>query len=443
MIVAGARSRAVLVRGRQYVVVSPNSRLRVSGAASNSTGNAVQMVIDAGSALFRVDRRETPHFGVQTPYLAAVVRGTTFNVSVNEAGATVQVTEGAVQVSTLDGGASDLILPGMIASVGAGDLYQLGISGDQTRIIRSPQASSPTIGVRVPLQPVAVSIIASGVAEPAVDLAEVTGGLLERGRDFGIDTATAQAGRLSYASLDLLDEELADGPPAGSSSVAPGSGGDLPQPAPAPAPPLLAAPEPAPAPVPAPAPAPVAVPEPLPVAPPVPVVVPLPGPVPVPVPVPLPLPLPLPAPLPEPVLVPVPVPLPDLVPLPEPVPVPVPLPELVPLPEPVLVPVPLPTPVPLPVVEPVPVPVPLPVPVPIPPPAPIPAPLPPVVPLPVPTLPPAVPLPVPTLPAVVPEPGPPPAPEPPPTPPNVDPGGDDDDDDNDDEGDDDDEDGDD
>lgn len=193
-ITAGVRARAVLVRGRQYVTVSPNTQLRVSPPPQPQSRGVIQMITDWGSALFRVDRREVPHFGVQTPYLAAVVRGTTFTVTVGPSGASVQVTEGAVEVSTLDGGASDLVRPGMIASVGASDLYQLTINGDQARVIRSPNA--PAAGaVTVPspaAQPAssAPTTIAQRVGEPPFDLEDTTRGLV-RG-EAGIELAMLQ-----------------------------------------------------------------------------------------------------------------------------------------------------------------------------------------------------------------------------------------------------------
>ena len=110
-------ARAVIVRGEEFVVISPNSQLRVPAAAE--AGGVMQMIEDFGVALFRINKKATPHFGVKTPYLAAVVKGTTFTVTVGQEGGTVQVTEGAVQVSTLDGGASDLVTPGIIATVAA------------------------------------------------------------------------------------------------------------------------------------------------------------------------------------------------------------------------------------------------------------------------------------------------------------------------------------
>ncbi|MGZ8347912.1 MAG: FecR domain-containing protein, partial [Allosphingosinicella sp.] len=165
-IATAAQGRAVLVRGREFVVVSPNSQLRIPSPQQEqeSRGGVIQWLADWGTSLFRIERQETPHFGVQTPYLAAVVKGTTFTVNVGPAGASVQVTEGAVEVSTPDGGASEMIRPGMIASVAAGDLYQLNIEGDVARSIRSPEAPAAS-NVTSPAPSAGPQGSASSVAE--------------------------------------------------------------------------------------------------------------------------------------------------------------------------------------------------------------------------------------------------------------------------------------
>src|SRR3712207_4379139 len=80
-IATGANARAVLVRGQEFVVVSPRSQLRVPVEAE-SRGGLMQMIADFGTSLFRIEKKSTPHFGVKTPYLAAVVKGTTFTVVV-------------------------------------------------------------------------------------------------------------------------------------------------------------------------------------------------------------------------------------------------------------------------------------------------------------------------------------------------------------------------
>ena len=218
-IATAAQARAVVVRGQEFVVVSPRSRLRIPQA--QTSGGIVQMLTDWGTALFRIERRSTPHFGVQTPYLAAVVKGTTFTVTVGEAGASVQVTEGAVEVSTLDGGAAELVRPGMIAAVNASDRYQLNIEGDGSRAIRSERAPAPGI-VSVPLPASSVpaaptAIVINAVGEQRVPLSDSTGGLVEETvelsyalgelNDFAPDPQTGQAGgndRLAGDDVELV-----------------------------------------------------------------------------------------------------------------------------------------------------------------------------------------------------------------------------------------------
>src|SRR3546814_9337413 len=137
-VITGPNARAVLVRGEEYAIVAPNTRLEIADPAKS--GGLWQIVESSGNIVFSIKKKLTPHFGVQTPYLAAVVKGTTFSVTVDGTGASVQVVEGAVEVSTLDGGARDLILPGAIATVGATDHSVLKVQGETTKSIKSPNA---------------------------------------------------------------------------------------------------------------------------------------------------------------------------------------------------------------------------------------------------------------------------------------------------------------
>ena len=151
-IASGARARAVLVSGRDYVILSPSSRVRLPAAAQvipasgGFFNNMTQIMTESGTAMFRIERRPNPHFQVRTPYLAAVVKGTVFTVTVNRSGASVQVTEGAVEVSTVDGGAAELVRPGMVATVQADDLMELNILGENSRSIRSNGTPLPGVG---------------------------------------------------------------------------------------------------------------------------------------------------------------------------------------------------------------------------------------------------------------------------------------------------------
>src|SRR4051812_16046899 len=185
VVATGAGARAVIVRAHDYVVVSPASQVRVPTTQQQGGSGLFQMIADAGTALFRIQHTATPHFGVRTPYLAAVVKGTVFTVTVGAAGASVQVTEGAVQVQTNDGGAAEMIRPGMVATIGAADLQLLHVEGQTARDVRSN--GSPSAGVApVPTaeaghyegpadSPVAV---AREVHEDPVSFADATGGLV-------------------------------------------------------------------------------------------------------------------------------------------------------------------------------------------------------------------------------------------------------------------------
>ncbi len=88
-VTTGEGGRAVLVRGEDYLVVAPGTRLRLP--AEEVSGGVTRLVEEIGNVIYRVRRRAVQHFGVETPYLAAVVKGTTFSVTVDESGASVQV----------------------------------------------------------------------------------------------------------------------------------------------------------------------------------------------------------------------------------------------------------------------------------------------------------------------------------------------------------------
>ena len=204
VITTGTKSRAVLVRGQEYVVVSPNSRLRIS--APEQSGGVVQFFEELGNVLFRIDKKSTPHFGVKTPYLAAVVKGTTFSVTVTESGTAVQVTEGAVQVSTLDGGATQLLSPGMIGMVDESQQFRLTIAGTESRTIDSPNAPAGSTDTPEPVEDAALVEIANSsfegtitapVLEAPVSLSDLTGGLVSNG------AAPSTPAPARFASLQL------------------------------------------------------------------------------------------------------------------------------------------------------------------------------------------------------------------------------------------------
>ena len=162
VIVTGASGRATLVRGSDYIVIAPRSRLRLPAAAEAQ--GFTRIIQDLGTMLFKVRHTGTPHFAVDTPMLAAVVKGTTFTVVVEESRSAVQVIEGAVEVTANDGGMKQLVQGGRTVFIDHDDPQQLVVADASTLAAREPSHSRT------------VSIAGSG-AEPLATLAEASAGL--------------------------------------------------------------------------------------------------------------------------------------------------------------------------------------------------------------------------------------------------------------------------
>jgi hypothetical protein len=142
VVMTRGNARAVLVHDLDFVTLAPNSRVSIPRAAAEATG-LTKLMQTLGNAVYKIQKLGVPHFGVSTPYLAAVVKGTTFSVTVDASGSSLQVTEGAVEVATLDGGARDLIRPGDVASIAAGDMFRLQVQGNEQRTLDSPARGTP------------------------------------------------------------------------------------------------------------------------------------------------------------------------------------------------------------------------------------------------------------------------------------------------------------
>ncbi len=115
-IATGPRGRVQLVRGVENVILQPNTvaSFSTSGLLSPTT----EIVQRIGSLDLQIEKRERPHTTVQTPYLAAVVKGTVFHVSVGRSNASVTVDRGLVQVTSFRSGQQSNVGPGQSATVG-------------------------------------------------------------------------------------------------------------------------------------------------------------------------------------------------------------------------------------------------------------------------------------------------------------------------------------
>src|SRR5882672_1885210 len=112
-VTTGRNGRVLLVRGQETILIAPNSVVGIP--AEKKDGLATTITQQAGSILLEVEKRNVPHFEVETPYLAAVVKGTQFRVSVTATGTRVDVQRGQVEVIDFKSGQIAQVLPGQAA----------------------------------------------------------------------------------------------------------------------------------------------------------------------------------------------------------------------------------------------------------------------------------------------------------------------------------------
>ena len=123
----GDRSRVLLLRGTEQMIVGPKSLVALATPATEELDTTV--LEKTGSVTFDVNRQDVQHFSVETPLLAAVVKGTRFTVTVGKAKASLAVDRGAVEVTSLATGQTAVVSKGQRASVGTGRQSGLGLSG--------------------------------------------------------------------------------------------------------------------------------------------------------------------------------------------------------------------------------------------------------------------------------------------------------------------------
>ena len=126
----GRNGRVLLVRGEETILISPNSVVGVP--AEKKDGLSTTIIQQAGSILLEVEKRNVKHFEVETPYLAAVVKGTHFSVTVGAGSTKVGVLRGQVEVSDFRTGQIAQVMPGQVATAFEHGKAGLNLSGSGT-----------------------------------------------------------------------------------------------------------------------------------------------------------------------------------------------------------------------------------------------------------------------------------------------------------------------
>ena len=172
----GQTGRVLLLRGKESILISPNSVIDIP--TTNADGMSTTIIERAGSILLEVEKRNVKHFEVDTPYLAAVVKGTHFRVSADEDQSNVNVLRGQVEVRDFKSGQFALVTAGQKAEVSANRSFGLSLSGAGTLgvIQQGAPRTSPLAPVSVrtaalsappSAQPEQANAASRGVSDPS------------------------------------------------------------------------------------------------------------------------------------------------------------------------------------------------------------------------------------------------------------------------------------
>lgn len=110
----GAASVIFLSRGGDRLVIQASTDLRI--ADPEPGGMLDHFIQSIGDVFYDVEPRKNRSFGVNAPFLAAVVKGTRFQVSVVSGSNSVRVDEGRVLVDSTDHASSVMVEAGHVAS---------------------------------------------------------------------------------------------------------------------------------------------------------------------------------------------------------------------------------------------------------------------------------------------------------------------------------------
>lgn len=164
VIVTGARGRLLLTRNKESITFQPNSlaSLTTSGFFVRKTEIAAQY----GSMLFDIETRNRPHTSVQTPFLAAVVKGTKFGVTVSRNRASVNVSRGLVEVTGFARGERAHVRPGQSVTVDptSGQGMRVVGVGPKDKVVSVPPtaASVPVLGPKTPASIASANAVSMG-----------------------------------------------------------------------------------------------------------------------------------------------------------------------------------------------------------------------------------------------------------------------------------------
>ncbi|HEV7276525.1 MAG TPA: FecR domain-containing protein [Devosiaceae bacterium] len=125
--------RVTFQRGAESIDLGPDTQVQIIDRTGYAKYTTVKQYF--GRVEVEAEVREVTHFAVQTPFLAAVVKGTRFVVISGDRGAKVQVERGAVAVEDSDDHSSVVVTAGQEVSATPEAVMQVSGRGDLPQVV--------------------------------------------------------------------------------------------------------------------------------------------------------------------------------------------------------------------------------------------------------------------------------------------------------------------
>jgi hypothetical protein len=200
--------RVELQRDNETIALAPDTQIQIRDKAGKKFTTVTQHF---GAVSIEADVREVQHFAVETPYLAAVVKGTRFTVTSDDKGASVKVARGLVDVVALATGAH--------ADIPAGQTIKVSASA---AIVITGRGAKSTLVMAADGEVLTAAEAATGLPSEAGPKAAAA--TVQTGADKSIDVSTPSG---NDVSVDVGDDgvEVDVSTPAGDISIDAGPGG--------------------------------------------------------------------------------------------------------------------------------------------------------------------------------------------------------------------------
>ncbi|HEV2515580.1 MAG TPA: FecR family protein [Devosia sp.] len=182
--------RVDLQRDAEVVSLGGNTQIQIRDKAGKRFTTVQQHF---GTVEIEAEVRNVQHFAVETPFLAAVVKGTHFTVKTSKTGSSVKVKRGRVEVSDNKSGAHVLVPAGQQATVAAtGEIAVSGRGARSSQVVGADGqviSGSATGGVNVTAGAVGTNAsVGAGPDGVTVEVSTPVG--VSAGADVGSDGAS-------------------------------------------------------------------------------------------------------------------------------------------------------------------------------------------------------------------------------------------------------------